>query len=112
MHELSIAVRIVEIACKTAQQNGISSVSAVRANIGELTGIVPDALIFSFEMAAKNTACRNAVLEITLITPLAFCNACNNEFTPEGFMQVCHFCGSYECKILKGKELTVKSIIS
>lgn len=50
MHELSIAMGIVEAAMDEAQRRGVQ-VSAVHLRLGALSGVVKDALLFSYEVA-------------------------------------------------------------
>ena len=48
MHELSIATAIIERADELARADGTDAVSAVTVRVGELSGVVPDALTFAF----------------------------------------------------------------
>lgn len=111
MHELGIAIRIVDIVSKMAVQHGLSSVETVNLDIGELTGIVPEALSFSFEAAKKDTCMEHATLLMNTIPGRACCNHCKLEFSPDGYISVCPFCNSTDSTIIHGKELYVKSII-
>ena len=54
MHELSIAMGIVEAATDEAQRRGVR-VSAVHLRLGALSGVVKDALLFSYEVACQDT---------------------------------------------------------
>lgn len=110
MHELGIAMRIVEIAAGVAQQNGLEGVDEISMEIGELSGIVPEALAFSFEVASKNTILENSKLGIAIIQARACCNVCSKEFSPDGFLTVCPECGTFECEIIQGKEVHIRSI--
>lgn len=111
MHELGIAMRIVDIASKVAEENGAQQVEAVNVQIGELTGIVPEALLFSFEAAVKGSCLEKARLVINIIPGKAICNQCQTAFSPEHFFTVCSECGTTDCDIINGKELFVQSII-
>jgi hydrogenase nickel incorporation protein HypA/HybF len=111
MHELGIAIRIVDIVSKMAVQHGLSSVETVNVEIGELTGIVPEALTFSFEAAKKNTCMEHATLLMNIIPGRACCNNCKFEFNPGGYISVCPHCNSTDSTIINGKELYVQSII-
>jgi len=112
MHELGIAMRIAEIATRVAIQEGVKKVHAVHVEVGELTGIVPDALLFSFESAIKKSFLENARLKINLIPASAKCNTCQTVFRPEGFFSFCPACEAVDCEIFTGKELFIKSIVS
>lgn len=54
MHELSIAMSIVETAREEAERRG-AQVTAVHLRRGALSGVVKEALFFSCEMACKDT---------------------------------------------------------
>ena len=55
MHELSIAMSIVEMAEEEAEQRGGVQVSAVHLKLGALSGVVKEALLSSYEMACEGT---------------------------------------------------------
>jgi len=64
MHELSIAVNIVDIACEEVERQGDSLVDAVYLNLGVLSGVVKEALLFSWELACEGTRIAGARLAI------------------------------------------------
>ena len=64
MHELSIALNIVDIACEEAERQGESRVDAVYLNLGVLSGVVKDALLFSWDLACEGSRIAGAHLEI------------------------------------------------
>jgi hydrogenase nickel incorporation protein HypA/HybF len=55
MHELSIAVSIVEIAEEEAARNNARSVQSVRLRLGSLAGVAKEALQFSYGIACEGT---------------------------------------------------------
>ena len=55
MHELSIALSIVEMAAQEAQRQCASEVLAVHLRIGALSGVVPEALESAYELARENS---------------------------------------------------------
>lgn len=112
MHELSIAMRIVDIVSEVASQNKVYHIESVNLEIGELTSIVPDALTFAFEAAAKDTCMENAFLKMKIIPCKAVCNMCREEFCPGPYFTVCPACESSDCEVINGKELSVISIVA
>ena len=54
MHELSIAMSIVELAEEEADRRGVQ-IEAVHLKLGALAGIVKEALLSCYEMACENT---------------------------------------------------------
>jgi hydrogenase nickel incorporation protein HypA/HybF len=64
MHELSIAEELLQIITKKALQVGIGKIERINLKIGQFSGVLPDALIFAFEMLTKDTVAQDAVVEI------------------------------------------------
>jgi hydrogenase nickel incorporation protein HypA/HybF len=64
MHELSIAISIVEIASEEAQRQGSARVEAVHLRLGTLSGVVKDALLFSWDLACEDSPIAGAKLTI------------------------------------------------
>ena len=64
MHELSIALSIVEGVAEEAEQHGGGPVRAVHLRLGRLSGIVPEALLFSYEVACEGTSLQGSELRI------------------------------------------------
>jgi len=55
MHELSIAVSIIEVAEEEAARNNATRVQSVRLRLGALAGVAKEALLFSYGIACEGT---------------------------------------------------------
>ena len=64
MHELSIALNIVEIAEQQLARHGGERVKAVHLQVGPLAGVAKDALLFSFGLACEGTVVEGSQLII------------------------------------------------
>jgi len=64
MHELSIAVSIVEVAEDEAVRNQSTHVRAVRLRLGSLAGVAKEALLFSYGIACEGTPLEGSQLLI------------------------------------------------
>lgn len=64
MHELSIAVSLVEAICDELPQLGDVRVHAVRLRVGALSGVAPEALSFAFTVASDGSAIAGAMLRV------------------------------------------------
>jgi len=64
MHELSIAVSLVDAICEELPKLGAVSIRSVRIRVGALSGVVPDALTFAFDVAADGSRVAGARLDI------------------------------------------------
>ncbi len=109
MHEMSIAVSIVDIVCKKAKEENAKKINNIVLDVGELSGIMIDALEFGFEAATKSTLADGAQLKINRIQGKAFCKNCDKHFHIENEFTPCPTCDDYNIELLKGKELNIKS---
>jgi len=64
MHELSIAIRLVELAAEAAQSLGAARVSRLFVRLGTGAGVTAEALRVSFDPAAAGTVVQGARLEL------------------------------------------------
>jgi hydrogenase nickel incorporation protein HypA/HybF len=65
MHELSIALSLVEAVSEELVRLGERvSLRSVHVRVGPLSGVVPEALAFAFEVAANDTAIAGVRLTI------------------------------------------------
>ena len=55
MHELSIAVSIVDAVCDELERRGDPKLHAVHLTIGALSGIVKESLLFAYDTACEGT---------------------------------------------------------
>ncbi|MET9898943.1 hydrogenase maturation nickel metallochaperone HypA [Streptomyces sp. NPDC006446] len=106
MHELSIAVAVVEQVEEALREQG-GTVASLTLRIGELAGVVPEALDFSFGLATEGTALAGARLLIETVEARAHCDGCGRE-APTGMPPVlwCAACGA-TLTLLSGRELEI-----
>lgn len=110
MHELSIAMGIVDIAQKEIDKVNARKVDLIVLEIGTLAGIEFDALDFVWQSAVKGTVLEHAVKKINVIHGEARCSDCETVFKLDNIYDSCPKCKSYLKHIIKGKELLVKSL--
>ncbi|WP_298819026.1 hydrogenase maturation nickel metallochaperone HypA [Chloroflexus sp.] len=111
MHELSIAHNIVSIASAAAAEAGAEEISSVHVRIGALSGVVADALRFSFAIAAEGTPLANAELVIEETPVVVFCAQCNEEMMlPNPRLFRCPRCNQPCGQIVSGRELEIVAL--
>lgn len=110
VHELSIAISLVELACEKAQGLGDVRVETLHLRLGALSGIVREALEFSFEAAAAGTPLAGARLAITDVPLTVMCPACGRERELPGFPLACPECGSPTPQVLRGRDLELAAL--
>ena len=82
MHEMAIAQGILDIALTANQQEGGGRITKIKLNIGEMTGVEPDALLFCFGALAAGTAASEADLDIEVIPLTGRCESCGISARP------------------------------
>ncbi|HXX81338.1 MAG TPA: hydrogenase maturation nickel metallochaperone HypA [Thermodesulfovibrionales bacterium] len=108
MHETSIALGILDIINDRCIAEGYHSIESVRLRIGRAAGIMPEALLFSFDVAKLGTAAENAHLIIDSVLLGGTCDECKSEFeVEEAYVLSCPKCGSSAFKIQKGYEMEI-----
>ena len=123
MHEFSAAMSIVDTAVESAKQNNVTRVTAVNVEVGEFTFLIPEQLIFNFEIASKNTIVEGAELRITKKKGRLKCSDCNYEGESEADTDVpsqiaafvpmkCPKCNSSATEIVGGKEFIITNILA
>jgi hydrogenase nickel incorporation protein HypA/HybF len=110
MHELSIAISIVELAEEEAERRGVQ-VNAVHLKLGALSGVVKDVLLSCYEMACEGTALQGSRLLVEDVPVVIFCPRCRAQ-RPLSSMQLfcCSECGTPCSEIVQGKELEVVAL--
>lgn len=111
MHEMSIALAVVEQVEQAARAGGATGVAGVRLRIGELAGVVPDALSFCFELACAGTLLEGAELEAEQVPARARCGPCADEWAVGMPPQLCcPRCGTATAGLLSGRELHIAAV--
>lgn len=110
MHELSIAQSIISGVKDVAKENGAERVKKIILEVGALSGVVKDSLLFCFPVAAKDSVVEDADLEIIEIPLTVFCSDCQKESVQQSFVVQCPICESTTVEITRGRELAIKRI--
>ena len=106
MHELAIAQGVVDA---IVQRLGPARVTAVDLRIGKVSGVVPDAVRFCFDLVVAGTALDGATLEIDEPSGRVACRRCAAEFDTDEVLALCP-CGSADVELLAGRELRIRSV--
>lgn len=111
MHELSIAHSLVEIADAAARDAGATQVTTAYLRLGVLSGVVKEALLFSFDIAAQGTRLAGATLAIEEVPLVVFCPHCHTEVTLPTVQRFrCPQCDTPTDTIIQGKEIELVSL--
>ncbi len=111
MHELSIALSMIEQVIEESEARGGLEVEAVHLKLGVFSGVDKNALLFAYELACEGTALEGSRLEITTVPLLIYCPQCKQQRTPPSVYELC----CPEClvpaqDIVTGREIEVESL--
>lgn len=110
MHELSIALSMIEQIEEETEKHGGGTVEAVYLRIGVLSGVDTQALRFAYELACEGTDLAASRLEIESVPLLVYCPQCCTTHTPDPQSILCPRCLTPEQEILQGRELEVRAL--
>lgn len=111
MHELALAQNILEICEEEARKRQAGAIRKIKLRLGDFTGVVREALEFSFDIVKENTLAASATLDVERVPLEVRCPNCNKVMTPPG-QDICLLCP--ECsgplEVMAGRELQVDYI--
>jgi len=111
MHELSIAMNLIELAEGAARSAHAEHVRLVRLRLGVFAGVVKEALLFGYDIAAKGTLLEGSLLEIEDVPLVIYCPQCDRKYELESIQSLwCPCCGHHDTDIYQGLELELTSM--
>jgi len=110
MHEVSLMQDTLILAVAEAKKAGGSRIHRLMMEVGPLSGVVPEALTFAFDILAKGTMAEGAALEIEPVPIVCYCAACGREFTPPDMLCECPDCGTPSLNVRRGREMQLRSL--
>ena len=111
MHELSIAMEIIDIIQQETIKRKLKSISEVGVSIGAISGIDPEALSFSFEAAAINSPLAKTKLVIEQVPVKGRCRLCGKYMQIDDFIFLCPHCDSTDIDITQGEEINLQYLV-
>ncbi|OFV86113.1 MAG: hypothetical protein A2620_06220 [Acidobacteria bacterium RIFCSPHIGHO2_01_FULL_67_28] len=105
MHELSLAQTLLETVEAEARRRPGAHVVTVGVRVGELSGVDPEALSFSFEALVADTALAPLALAIERCPRRHRCPRCDFTFAATDSDFACPRCGSTPTRCVGGDEL-------
>lgn len=105
MHEMSIAISILEAVDKEVRLHPGARVSKVGLRIGEWSGVDPDALHFCFDALQAGTKPAPPALDIEFRPRQNRCGKCGTTFALKDYETQCPACGDPATEAVSGNEL-------
>ena len=101
------AVRVAE---DSARDAGAERIVGVRLRVGTLSGAVPEAMEFAWDVVRKDTLAEQAWLKIDTVPASCWCERCDAEFPTSDFLVECPECHEMSNDLRRGRELEIASL--
>jgi hydrogenase nickel incorporation protein HypA/HybF len=109
MHEMSLALSIIEQIREAAATEGATRILEVEIEVGRLAGVLADSLRFCLEAAAPAGGLGGTVFHLVEIQAAGSCHACGAAFAADAIHACCPACGSDNVSLSGGRELKIRS---
>lgn len=110
MHEMSIAEGVLQLIEEAAQREGFQTVRTIWIEIGQLSGVEPEALAFCFDAVTRDSIAAGAALEIVHVPGTGQCFECGRETELQAVYDACRHCGAVPVQVTGGTEMRVKEL--
>lgn len=110
MHEMSLAEGVLQLIEDAARREAFSRVKTVWLEIGQLSGVEPEAMAFCFDAVVRGSVADGARLEIVDVPGEAWCMQCSQPVTVAERYAACPRCGGYQLQVTGGSEMRVKEL--
>ena len=110
MHEFSIVQGLIQQVEEQLEKANCKKVLTIEVEVGEMSGVVVDALEFAFDVCSEGTVADGAKLTVTMVPVTAKCRQCHREFNVEEYTFSCPGCRNPDLEILSGYELIFKEM--
>lgn len=109
MHEMSLALNIVELAEAESRNAGGGRIRQLEVEVGELAGVMAEALEFCFQAASKDTLADGAELVLVTVAGAGECASCRQTVPMAEQFSLCPSCGGL-LRPVRGRELRLVAI--
>lgn len=110
MHEMSLCEGVLQVLQNEAKTQHFSKVKTVWLEIGDLSSVEPEAMLFSFEAVTRHSLADGATLKIINVPGTAWCMQCSQSVTIKQRYDECPDCGSYQLQVTAGDEMKIKEL--
>jgi hydrogenase nickel incorporation protein HypA/HybF len=111
MHELSIAMSLLDLAAEEAGRHGDVLVRTIHVKLGPLSGVVSSALLSAYELARVGGTLEAAELIIQEVPVLVNCPVCETARPAVSVYEIrCAECGTPAAEVVSGREIELVAL--
>ncbi len=108
MHELSLAMSILDIAGEEADRRGGAVIKSIYLKMGPLSGVIKQALVSAFDLAREDSPFADSQLMVEEVPLVVMCHVCQTEkILPSLQDFCCPECGTPCGDVISGRELEI-----
>ncbi len=93
-----------------ARRAGAARLCVLSLRVGDLSGVVPEALEMAFETLALDTIAEGGTLQIERVPAIFWCADCRREFPAGRMFALCPDCSNPCHDLRAGRELEISSL--
>lgn len=110
MHEMALTESVIAIIEDNAKSQGFARAKLVVLEIGQLSHVEPEAMMFCFEAVSRGTLAEGATLEIVRTPGAGWCLDCEKTVPLSERFGACPECGNHHVQMTAGDELRVREL--
>lgn len=110
MHEVALAQGIVDIVTAQSRRDGFARAKVVHVELGDLSNVMPEALVFGFQSASLGTAAEGARLNLVRSPGKGWCLDCSAEIEVAARVALCPRCGGVKWVVTGGAQMRVTEL--
>ena len=110
MHEIGVVRAMLRTVSDYAAAKGVSRVSEIVADCGELSLVIPQYVEELFPPVAEGTPLEGVKLILETVPGMAECDDCDEIFNVIACNGHCPNCNSFNKTVLSGRDFTVREI--
>ena len=110
MHEMSLAMGVLQIVEEAARAQRFRRVRSVLLEIGELSMVEVEAMRFCFDAVSRGTLAEGAVLNVVEVAGQGLCFNCNMTVPLAALYDPCPACGGHPVQATGGTEMRMKEL--
>ncbi len=112
MHEVAMALSVIQMVKEVAEVNHLKQVSKIMIKRGVLSGILEESFLFAFECLKNESSglLKMTQIEFTHLEVDVVCLVCRQQFKLDRYKKVCPYCGGKELYYPSAYDFFVESI--
>ncbi|OGN88751.1 MAG: hydrogenase maturation nickel metallochaperone HypA [Chloroflexi bacterium RBG_13_46_14] len=110
MHELSIVESLLALVLEHAGKAEAEKVVGVNLVVGELSGVVQEAVKFYWDFLTRETIAKDSRIIFRHVPAQLKCRECGEVFLSSEYGYVCPKCRNQKVDIIAGRELFIDSL--